>query len=412
MNQAIVIVDDSPTQAILLERILIQGNYRHILTFKDGLEALNYLKAEGAALVISDINMPLMSGYELCKHVKTDPRLRSIPFILCTVLSDPEEIIRGIEYDADNYITKPYNADILLSTVRYLLSGKILKSRQEDKEEIFLGNQKYSIGASRQKIFDFLFTTYQNILDQNQVQAALQEELQKAYTLLETSHREQESLLTNVLPTPVAHELLSFGVVEPLRYADTSVMFFDFANFTSQAKKIPPSQLLTALEYYFDAFDYIIEKHRVEKIKTIGDGYMCVGGVPVVNETHALDCVLAGMEVIQFIQEQEETIQELFQVSWKMRVGISSGPLIAGVIGKKRISYDIWGDAVNMASKMEALAEPGQITISSSTYEKVKSYVEVIPKGKILLSSQDDQDQFVEVYVIEKIKEIGLVSGC
>ena len=234
----------------------------------------------------------------------------------------------------------------------------------------------------------------------------MQEELQKAYTLLETSHREQESLLTNVLPTPVAHELLSFGVVEPLRYADTSVMFFDFVNFTSHAKKITPPQLLTALEYYFDAFDYIIEKHRIEKIKTIGDGYMCVGGVPVVNDTHALDCVLAGMEVIQYIQEQAETIKEMFQVSWKIRVGISSGPLIAGVIGKKRISYDIWGDTVNIASKMEALSEAGQVTISSATYEKVKSYVEVTPKGKILISSQENEDQFVEAYVIEKIKEI------
>lgn len=404
MKQTIVIVDDSPTQAILLRRILTQGNFHDIETFKNGQEALDYLKLQGAALVISDVNMPVMSGYELCKHLKTDPQLQLIPFILCTVLSDPQEIIHGIEYDADNYITKPYNSEILLSTVRYLLSAKSQRpASQQEKEEIQLGNQKYYIGASRQKILDFLFTTYQNIFEQAKIQAELQEELKKAYKLLETSNKEQEHLLTNILPLPVAQELLAYGAVTPLRYEDTSVMFFDFVNFTGHAKKISPQQLLTALEYYFDAFDNIIEKHQVEKIKTIGDGYMCVGGVPISNNTHALDCILAGLEVIQFIKEQAAIVQQMFQVSWEIRIGINSGPVIAGVIGKKRIAYDIWGDTVNIASRMESLGEAGKITISAATYDKVKSFVEVTPKGKVAVTQKKHEELFVEMYTVNKI---------
>lgn len=407
MKQTILIVDNNPDEAVQLRRILNHAGYMNTITLQDGKETINYLKSKSASLIISEIEIPYLNGYELCLSIKSSTILQPIPFIICSILTDPENIIRGLEYMADFYITKPYKKDILLAAVKecFTIPLQLNYSKGMQREEILSDNCKYSIGASRQRIINYLITTYQNILQQSKDQAFLQDELKKAYAQSETSILEQEKLLYDLLPLPIAQELIAYGSVSPVGYSEATVMFSDFTGFTASSKKILPRVLISALEYYFDAFDAIISKHHLEKIKTIGDGYMCVGGVPNISETHAIDCVLAALEMMQFVHDNANQIRQQFRVSWNLRIGINTGQVIAGVIGKKRIAYDIWGSTVNIASKLESFGEKGKISISAATYEKVKSYFEVTAKPPIALTVEDGQVVLIDIYTVEKQKK-------
>jgi adenylate cyclase len=398
----ILIAEDSPTQAILLRRILTQGGYKDITTVKDGQEAYEFLKTKKAALVISDVNMPRLDGFELCKKVKADPELQSIPFMLCTTLSELENILKGLELQADNYITKPYQPKVLLAQVENLLRPSAVSPTQI--EEFWLEDKKYSMQLSVQRLLKFFFSTYQNMLEQNKELLELQEDLKKTNAQLEAAHNDQKQLLNNILPPVVAQELMAYGSVTPIRFEEATVMFLDFVGFTSSSQHIAPQNLVDALEFYFENFDRIVSSHRVERIKTIGDGYMCVGGIPTANDTHAIDCIKAALEIIDFINTSGAEMQKKYQIAWKARVGINTGPLVAGVVGKKRFAYDVWGDTVNRASRMESTSEPNRINISESTYLKVKDLVEVTPRGKLPVKSDKGDPISIEMYFIEKTK--------
>lgn len=406
MKQTILIVDDDPEQAILLRRILQQAGFKEITTVKDGKEAINFLKTEGASLILSEINILGMNGYELCLSIKSDSILKRIPFLFCTAFTDPEKVLYGLENMADGYITKPYKPDILVKTIHEFLNTPLLPSYSGLKrEEITVENKKYYIASSRQQIINYFITIYQNILQQAKGQIYLQKELKQEYAQLKASSIEQEQLLYNILPLTVAEELIAYGSVIPKRFEEASVMFTDFVGFTSSAKKISPQCLIAALEYYFEVFDNIISTYRLDKIKTIGDGYMCASGASNVCNTHAIDCILAGLNIIQFVQEKAEFIKKKFQVSWNIRIGINSGPVIAAIIGKKCIAYDIWGDTVNIASRMESLGVEGKINISAATYERVKSYVDVTAKGSITIKEKNGKGATIDMYIIDKLKK-------
>ncbi|MFI5344200.1 MAG: adenylate/guanylate cyclase domain-containing protein [Chlamydiales bacterium] len=400
----ILIADDSPTQAIFLRRILNGAGYNDITSVKDGQEAYEYLKSRGAALVLSDVNMPRLDGFELCKKIKTDPDLKKIPVMLCTTLSDPEDILKGLEANADSYITKPYQPNILLAQVDTLLrASPISVPEQQTKEEFTFGGKKYFFSVTTNRLLKFFFTSYQNMLDQNKELIKLQEELKKTNTQLEAVQNDQKQLLNNILPPAIAQELMAYGNVTPVRFDEATVMFMDFVGFTSSSHFLSPQDLVGALEFYFEAFDHIISRHNVERIKTIGDGYMCVGGVPTVSEGHAFDVIKAALEILAFVKENVEFVQEKNHIHWQIRIGINTGPLIAGVVGKKRFAYDIWGDTVNIASRMESSSEPNKINISESTYAKVKDFVQVQPRGKIPVKSSKVEPIFVEMYFVEKL---------
>lgn len=404
MTKTILVVDDSPVQAIMLRRVLTQAGFQ-VITAKNGLEALEFLKKESVNLIISDVNMPKMDGYEFCRIVKNDSQMKHIPLILCTTLADPTNLIKGIEVGADNYITRPWNEESLLQLTDELLNAPPHADFQEQIEEVLFNGQIYKIRTSRQYILNFLLSTYQNIHKQNLELTHLREELQKAYSQLALTQKEQEQVLLNIFPESVAQELIAYGSVNPMRYEEASVLFVDFVSFSKSAIHMNPQDLVEALGFYFEKFDEIAEKRRLERIKTIGDGYMCVGGIPNSNATHAIDCALAALDIQKFVREIAPQMQSKYHVSWQVRIGIHTGSLVAGVIGKKRLAYDIWGETVNLASRMESHSESGKINISSSTYEKIKDYFTFHPRGQIKVRNKEGiEELFMNMYFIEGIK--------
>lgn len=399
----ILIVDDSPLQAIILRRILVQAGFT-VITAKDGLEALDCLKKHAVDLIISDITMPNMTGFELCKKVKDDKQFFHIPVILCTTLTDPTDLIHGIEVDADNYVTRPYHSDNLLRIIRDLLETPPSPRLKQEIEEVEIEGKKYAIGVSREHILRFLITTYRNILQQNEEFIELKEQIQSAYKQIETAQKEQEQLLFNIFPESVANELIAYGSVTPLRFDDVSVMFIDFVGFSKSAKILLPHQLVQALEYFFEKFDEIIDRHHLERIKTIGDGYMCVAGIPAQSKTHAINCILAALEIKKFVIESTPLLNEKYGIEWRARIGINSGPVVAGVVGKKRLAYDIWGDTVNLASRMESHCMAGEVNISKYTYEKTSDYFIFEARGSIQIKNREGVERSEEMYFVKGVK--------
>jgi adenylate cyclase len=211
---------------------------------------------------------------------------------------------------------------------------------------------------------------------------------------LNQERAKSESLLLNILPASVADELKSNDSVAPRHYESASVLFTDFVGFTQIAEGLTPEQLIDELDICFSRFDEIARRHRLEKIKTIGDSYMAVGGVPLANNTHAVDSVRAALEIQQFMLELAEKKKTLNQPCWQLRLGIHTGPLVAGVIGREKFAYDVWGDTVNTASRLESAGVAGRINISEATYERVKDSFDCEYRGKIAAKHKGEIDMY------------------
>jgi len=225
-------------------------------------------------------------------------------------------------------------------------------------------------------------------------------EIEQQKESLEKEKQKTDELLLNILPEVAAHQLKKKGFVRPKNYSQVSVFFADFVNFSRISRSYENIEdFITALSFYFEAFDEITTRRFVEKIKTIGDCYMCVGGVPQVNKSHAFDTVLAALEVQQFVEEVAKKDREAGKPVWRLRVGIHSGSVMAGVIGKKKFAYDIWGDTVNVASRMEANGEAGKVNISETTYQHIKDYFQCTYRGKIPAKSIGE----INMYFVERI---------
>ncbi|HOY04166.1 MAG TPA: adenylate/guanylate cyclase domain-containing protein [Saprospiraceae bacterium] len=197
---------------------------------------------------------------------------------------------------------------------------------------------------------------------------------------IEEERRKSDVLLRNILPDEVAQELKTRGYATPHNYESATVVFTDFVNFTRLSTTLRPKELIDELDTCFLAFDEICDRHGLEKIKTIGDAYMCAGGLPIANETHPFDAVRAALEMCKWLEDRNRNNPNaIFRY---MRIGIHTGPVVAGVIGKNKFAYDIWGDAVNLASRLEALGEPNRINISEETADIVKDQFRLTFRGQ------------------------------
>ncbi len=204
-----------------------------------------------------------------------------------------------------------------------------------------------------------------------------------------------ENLLLNILPSEVAEELKVKGSADAKQFDEVTVMFTDFKNFTQISESLSPSALVAEIHTCFKAFDDIITKHNIEKIKTIGDSYMCAGGLPVTNKTNANDVVKAALEIADFMKSRNGSLTDGVGInSFEIRVGIHTGPVVAGIVGVKKFAYDIWGDTVNIASRMESSGEAGKINISGSTYNLVKDKFECKHRGKISAKNKGEIDMY------------------
>ena len=211
--------------------------------------------------------------------------------------------------------------------------------------------------------------------------------------------KRSDQLLLNILPQEVAEELKEKGSAEAKQFDDVTVMFTDFKDFTQISEKLSPTELVNVIHTYFKAFDDIISKYNIEKIKTIGDAYMCAGGLPVANKTHADNVVSAALEVQKFMQEHLQQSTNEGQEVFEIRIGIHTGPVVAGIVGVKKFAYDIWGDTVNIASRMESSGEAGKVNISGATHELVKDKFKCTYRGKIQAKHKGE----IDMYFVEAV---------
>lgn len=209
--------------------------------------------------------------------------------------------------------------------------------------------------------------------------------------------KRSEELLLNILPEETAEELKATGSAKAKSFDSVSVLFTDFKNFTLASEKLTPEELVAEINYCYSEFDRIIEKYRIEKIKTIGDAYMCAGGLPVPNDTHPFDVVAAGLEMVEFIAKNKKEREARGEPFFELRLGVHTGPVVAGIVGIKKFAYDIWGDTVNTASRMESSGEIGKVNISGATYEIVKDKFKCIHRGKI----QAKNKGMIDMYFVE-----------
>lgn len=232
-------------------------------------------------------------------------------------------------------------------------------------------------------------------------------ESDKAESAIEMAHQKSESLLLNILPRDVADELKDKGHSAPVRIESVTVMFTDFAGFTKISEALSPEQVVDELDKCFSYFDQIMEKYNLEKLKTIGDSYMCAGGIPRPNYTHAIDCCLAAMEIQSFMNQMKDIKAMQGLPYWELRLGIHTGPLVAGVVGNKKFAYDVWGDTVNTASRMESSGTTGKINISWATYEAVKFLFDCEHRGQVAAKNKG----MIDMYYLNGLRHKFSVGG-
>lgn len=209
--------------------------------------------------------------------------------------------------------------------------------------------------------------------------------------------RKSDALLLNILPVETAEELKATGAAVPCDFEQVTVLFTDFKDFTQASEKMSAQELVREINRHFSEFDRIISNYKIEKIKTIGDSYMAAGGLPVPSASHAIDTLQAALEIRDYMQEQQEKNRLAGKPVFSIRIGLHSGPVVAGIVGTKKFAYDIWGDTVNIASRMESSGEPGKVNISGATYELVRGKFNCRYRGKIPAKHKGE----IEMYFVE-----------
>jgi adenylate cyclase len=262
------------------------------------------------------------------------------------------------------------------------------QKRQQERREFILYLSIALLAAVALAVISLL--TYRN----NRQKRRSNKELSVKNDEIMAEKQKSDELLLNILPAKIADELKARGKVVPQEYQHATMLFTDFRGFTRIAASLPADQLIAELNMCFEAFDDICDRHQLEKIKTIGDAYMAVGGVPERNTTHPEDAVRAALEMQQYMQNWKKEKISRGEPYWELRVGIHTGSVIAGVIGKHKFAYDIWGDAVNVASRMESSGEAWQVNISQQTYDRVKDKFACEHRGKIPIKHKGPVDMY------------------
>ena len=336
-------VDDDPMNRDMLSRRLEKLGYE-VTDAGNGREALQKLKDGNFDLVLLDILMPDLDGFQTLEFMKADPRLRHVPVIMLTALDDVASTVRCIEAGAEDYVPKPFNPTVL----RARISASLEKKRLRDQEQAFL--------------------------------AQLQIERSKS-----------ERLLLNVLPKAIAERLKAGQRTIVDSFIDATVLFADIVGFTRIAARQSPHRTVQLLNELFSGFDRIAEQRELEKVKTIGDAYMLASGVPVIRADHAEACAEAAFEFLEAVR----VFNRRHSLEWGIRIGMNSGPVVAGIIGTKKFSYDLWGDTVNIASRMESHGQAGKIQVSEATKKLLEGKYDFSPVGVIEIKNSSPMPTYL-----------------
>lgn len=283
-----------------------------------------------------------------------------------------------------------------LAEIESLNQEQEINQLQIDRQRTFM-QFAVGLGIALLAILGLILFSFYNarkknrlLAQQNQEIEEQKTEIEKSRDVIEQERAKSEELLLNVLPAATAKELKETGTATPKLYEKVSVLFTDFVGFTNLSSQMPPEEVIDELNICFLAFDEIIERHNLEKIKTVGDAYMCAGGLPEENETNPIDTVSAAIEMRDFLTTRRNAKLAEGKDYWDMRIGVHTGRVVAGVVGSKKFAYDIWGDTVNTASRMESNGTGGKVNISQATYELVKEHFDCAYRGTLPVKDKGD----------------------
>ncbi len=238
-----------------------------------------------------------------------------------------------------------------------------------------------------------LYTAHSSLTRANQELASRHEEVQRQREI-------SDSLLRNILPAQIAEELREKSSVDPKYFEDVTILFTDFVDFSNSTRSLPAEDLVYFLHEYFTEFDNIISRYGLEKLKTIGDSYMCVGGLPARTASHPVDTVLAAFELLDAVRRRSGE-----GPAWGVRIGINTGPVIAGIVGIRKFAFDIWGDSVNVSSRMESSGVEGCINVSQPTYARIKDFFVCESRGEIVTKDKVGREMFFVRGVLPALME-------
>ena len=314
-SSRILVVDDNASDRDVLERRLTREG-RTVVTAASGAAALDLLTTQKFDLILLDLIMPEMSGFEVLRRLKASEQTRDIPVIVISALDELESVVRCIEAGAEDYLTKPFNPTLLRARVDASLEKKWLR----DREKKFIAD-------------------------------------------LEQEKRRSESLLLNILPQSIVNRMRDGETTIADRVREATILFCDLVGFTTISQDLSADRVIDFLGKIFSAFDRLAAEHGVEKIKTIGDAYMAAAGIPEPQADHAARVAALALRMLDAVDD----IAGATDLKLRARIGIHTGPIVSGVIGTHKFAYDVWGDTVNTASRMESHSLPGRIQVSAAT---------------------------------------------
>jgi class 3 adenylate cyclase len=346
----ILVVDDNEMNRDVLARRL-QKLGLGVDMAVNGLEALEKVRQKPFDLVLLDIMMPEMNGYEVLQTMKTDLGLRHIPVIMISAIDEIDSIVRCIDLGAEDYLTTPFNPTLLKARVGACLEKKSFR----DQEQEYL--------------------------------AAIEKERSR-----------YEDLLQLILPIDIVRELKETNAVQPRRYENVAIMFADIVGFTAFCQTHDPEVVVERLQYVIETLEEIGHRHGLEKIKTIGDAFMAASGLLQKTETPVLDCVRAALEMHQAM---EDIVGE-----WKLRIGIHIGPVLAGIIGRRKYLFDVWGDTVNTASRVESHGVPGSVNLSEAAANLVRTACDLESRGFVLVKGKGEMEMFLVSRLRDEAKPV------
>jgi adenylate cyclase len=301
------------------------------------------LVAENFDLILLDLMMPGMSGFEVLCRLKSSSRTRHIPVIMISALDELDSTVRCIEAGAEDYLPKPFNPILLRARINASLEKKWLRDRE-----------------------------------------------QKHFEELRTEKLRSESLLLNILPQTIVTRMRKGEAIIADRFDDATILFSDLVGFTALASGLSPDRILEMLSSVFERFDVAVQERGLEKIKTIGDAYMVAGGLPEPLPDHAHRVAALAIDMLDIVQRTRARLD----IDLKARIGIHTGPVVAGVIGRHKFIYDVWGDTVNTASRMETFGAPSRIHVSGETYSVLRDDFAFEPRGPLEIKGKGAMETY------------------
>lgn len=332
----LLVVDDNATNRVILDRRLKSQGHEVFLA-KNGTEALEMLAEREFDLVLLDILMPQVNGFDVLVRMKSSETLRDIPVIMISALNEMDVVVRCIESGAEDYLPKPFNPVMLKARIGACLEKKRLRERE--KEHL---------------------------------------------RLIERERRRADELLHVILPTDIVTELKRDNRVKPRRYENVAVLFADIVNFTPYCDRKPPEEVMSLLQRLVVAWEESALRHNVDKIKTIGDAFMAASGLLNRRGDPVLNCLRCGVEMIEATRE--------LAGEWDLRVGLHCGNVVGGVLGQRQYLFDLWGDTVNTAARMESHGVPGQITLSEAAWRTVEVHCHGSRIQKVAIKGKGPMD--------------------